>query len=190
MTALFDAFWAAVDGQALNVLERGSAPIMAFVNAHMETLVLIAGRLQQRQLLALPPHKGPSTAAPMLELAIDVVKAQTGLIWEHFFTRKLPVRATSFGAGLGRMLLRLQAIEPGAFNKSYPGSYPFLMLLFIQVSSILHGTRLQRQWKQFTASPSPSQKLYMSSFLPFSNPSIFSFHQLPVDQILSLYSVG
>jgi len=115
MTVLFDALWAAVDGHALNVLERGSAPIIAFVNAHMETLVLLIGRLCQPQLLSTPDGTSTDTAR-RIQLGNYIVTSQMKLLWEHFSTKKLAVRATEFGVALGRTLLRFQNIEPSEFQ--------------------------------------------------------------------------
>lgn len=116
MTALFDALWAAVDGHALNILERGSAPIMAFVNAHMETLVLLVGRLSQRQSQPPMPDEAFTATAQSVQLGSYVVTSQVRLLWQYFVTKKLVVRAAEFGVCLGRMLLRLQNIRLGEFQ--------------------------------------------------------------------------
>jgi hypothetical protein len=119
MTVLFDALWAAVDGHALNVLERGSAPIMAFVNAHMETLALLVGRLCQSELRPTLPDEASTDTAHRIRLGNYMVASQIKLLWEQFSTKKLAVRATEFGVGLGKMLLRFQNIQPGEFQSVY-----------------------------------------------------------------------
>ncbi|KIM32748.1 hypothetical protein M408DRAFT_186029 [Serendipita vermifera MAFF 305830] len=108
---LFDALWAAVDGHTLHVLERGSAPVMAFTNAHLETLVLITGRLHQRHTQA-PPSEGTSGS----QLKEDVVRTQAGLIWKYFVSRKLVARSDEFGMAIGKALLRILNIEPRLFD--------------------------------------------------------------------------
>ena len=90
MTVLFDALWAAVDGHALNVLERGSAPVMAFVNAHMETLVLLVGRWCQSELRPTLPDGASTDSAHRIQLGNYMVTSQIKLLWEHFQQRNWP----------------------------------------------------------------------------------------------------
>jgi hypothetical protein len=99
---LFDAFWAAVDGHALTVLERGSAPINAFVNALLETMVILVRNHDANH-----------------ELATNISTAQIGRVWEYYLSSKLTLHSGDFGTAIGMTLVRLDGIshwEKGAFE--------------------------------------------------------------------------
>lgn len=96
---LFEAFWAAVDGHALTVLERGSTPIMAFITSLLETLVVL--------LRNLP---APSQDVMSNDIATNVSVAQIGRIWEYFLSSKLSPYPEEFGSVMGKNLGRLQGI--------------------------------------------------------------------------------
>lgn len=110
---LFDAMWGAVDTHALTILERGSAPITAYVNAHLETLALIAGRLHQSYRKASSEQGSTSDTLTTQELE-EIIKTQVELIWGSFLARKLVTKPGEFGSALGKALIRLQSIDPSA----------------------------------------------------------------------------
>ncbi|KAG8852759.1 hypothetical protein FRB91_005987 [Serendipita sp. 411] len=96
---LFDALWAAVDSQALTIVERGSAPVLAFISAVLENARFISTKLRQ-------PSSG-EVDDPALELSSKLVVDQIGQVWNYYMSHKLVAPASEFGTILCKTLDRL-----------------------------------------------------------------------------------
>ncbi|KAG8835092.1 hypothetical protein FRC17_005213, partial [Serendipita sp. 399] len=109
---LFDALWAAVDSQALTIVERGSAPVLAFISAVLENARFVSTKLRQ-----LDPSG--EVEGSEVEMSSQLVVQQIGRVWYYYTSRKLVTKPAEFGAIMCRTLDRLAGTNVGKYTSRF-----------------------------------------------------------------------
>lgn len=112
---LLDAFWVALDGRALTVLEKGNAPVSAFVSAVCETIIILMKRFDRDNLV---------------ELSEVFAREQVDRLWDSFISNKLQLRSEDFGHSVGKMLSRLRGIKPDLYLTTWEGIQKSTLTIF------------------------------------------------------------
>jgi hypothetical protein len=109
----FSAYWAAVDGHAITLLEKGTAPYMSFSASFLECLALVITRMYnvERERLSAAQDQAPSGSTSNSEPSL--LAQQIGLFWKGCLKNTLSVRAEELGLLFNKLLSRLQNVDEG-----------------------------------------------------------------------------
>jgi E3 ubiquitin-protein ligase listerin len=101
----FSSFWAAVDGRALNALDRTTASA-AFLSSLLECTALLARRIRNAREKAGNSGYGEDAEK-------ELVRAQYSRVWEECSSRRLKVQEKVAGELVAKSLVRLNEIDAG-----------------------------------------------------------------------------
>ena len=137
---MFASFWAAFDGRSLlTSLEKERRDgLLAFLGALLECIIFYARKLWRGPVSSAElPDSSLSTTVDLHETtpaldsgnpALSLVREHWSRIWDVWTKAQLKLPGESFGAALGKFLLKLCTIDEGE-RLSLSGSMSVLMVL-------------------------------------------------------------
>ncbi|KZS97217.1 hypothetical protein SISNIDRAFT_482151 [Sistotremastrum niveocremeum HHB9708] len=117
LRSLFTSFWAAIDGRALNTLNRVTISA-AFLSALLECVLFIVAKIRRQE--------GSHNAA-----CTELIAEQFDRMWSELTSRRLKVNADQAGQEIAKALLTLQDLNEGLLRSAWKPLESSSLQLFV-----------------------------------------------------------